>query len=64
VRESLALGPFQHSAQVWGLLCQHEDNLIEVTVGSSPGDAVVAGQRVNSDAIAELPQLHHRLAET
>jgi hypothetical protein len=64
VRKSLALGPFQHSAQVWGLLCQHEDDLIEVAVGGSPGNAVVAGQRVSSGAIAESSQPRHRRPET
>jgi hypothetical protein len=46
VREALVLGALQRLAQIRGLLCQDDDDFIEVAVGGGPRDAVVTGQRV------------------
>jgi hypothetical protein len=61
VREPLVFGPFQRLGQVRRLFCQHGDDLIEVAVGGSPGDAVVAGQRAGGGAVAEPPHTQHSL---
>jgi hypothetical protein len=63
VREPLVLGLPQGIAQVRGLVCQHADDLFEVTVSGGTGDAMVAGQRVSASAVAEPPQPQHGLPE-
>jgi hypothetical protein len=63
VREALVLGALQRLAQVRGLLCQDDDDFIEVAVGGGPRDAVVTGQRISGGAVAEPPQPQHRLPE-
>ena len=60
-RESLVPGSLQRLGQFRGLLGQHGDDLVDVPVGSGPGDAVVPGQRVGGGAVAEPPQPHHGL---
>src|SRR5215468_3648810 len=64
VRKSLAPGPLQRVGQARGPGCQHGDDLVDVAVGGSPGDAVVAGQCVGGGAVAEPPQRHHGLPKT
>jgi len=56
VREALVLGALQRLAQVRGLLCQDDDDFIEVAVGGGPRDAVVTGQRIGGGAVAEPPE--------
>src|SRR5689334_17136364 len=60
-REAVLPGPLQRLPQVRGLLCQHDDDLFEVAVGSGPRDAVITGQRLGARAVAEPPQAQHGL---
>ena len=63
VRKPLGPGPFQRRAQVRGLVGQHCDDLVQVAVGGGPRDAVAAGQRIRSGAVAEPAQSQDGLPE-
>jgi hypothetical protein len=45
IGQALLLGPSQGFVQVRGLVGEHTDDLIDISVCGGPGDAVVAAQR-------------------
>jgi hypothetical protein len=60
VRESLVSGPFERLAQRRGLLCQHGNDLVQAE-GGGPGDAMIAGQGITGNPVAEPAQPQHCL---
>jgi hypothetical protein len=47
--------------QIWCLVCEHLDNLVEVAVAGGAGDPVIAGQVSHLDVLAEPAQSQHCL---
>ena len=52
MRKALLPGPFQSLVQVRCLGGEYGDDLVQVPVGSGPGDAMIAGQRIGAGTVA------------
>jgi hypothetical protein len=64
MRKALVPNPLQRLAQLRSLVREYRDHVLQVAVGGSPRDAVIAGQRIYGDPVAGPPQPKHRLPET
>jgi hypothetical protein len=61
IRHPVSLGLLQGVMQIWCLVGEHADDLIEVPVTRGTGDAVVPRQRGDPDILAEPTQPQRRL---
>lgn len=63
VGQSVGLGPFQGFVQIWCLVSEHIDDLVEVAIPGGAGDSVVTRQRGDLDILPEPAQTQHGLPE-
>ena len=61
IREPVGLGLLQGFMQIWRLVGEHIDDLVEVAISGGAGNSVIPSQRGDLGVLAEPAQPQHRL---